>query len=121
MADHRLEIPRPTFCRQQDFELASMTALRYLPPPVIQQISSDQSPERPGKPFRQPSRRRGRRNQALPGPNPGQPIDDALATIAKLEKLKDCPRYIFYLKAQLCVKKQQWEQAWNALQQFGGM
>jgi len=108
------------FASQKEFELAAMTELRYLPPPVIQQVSPDQAVSA------QTSHFDTHPDDVIEGIKLCQAqvqdnnLDDALLTISKLENLKDCPRYIFYLKAQLCVKKQLWEQAWNALQQVDG-
>ena len=48
-------------------------------------------------------------------------LDEALATLAELEKRKDAPHYIFYLEAELKIMKQEWQEAWAALQQTGEM
>jgi O-antigen ligase len=44
--------------------------------------------------------------------------DSALATLRTLEKLKNCPKYVFFLEAQLWAAKQQWELAWQAWSNF---
>mgnify|MGYP001551477550 CR=1 FL=1 len=46
---------------------------------------------------------------------------EALATIGRIEGLKDCPTYIFYLKAQLCLQQQQWEESWNAVRRYADL
>lgn len=106
------------FADQQDFELAAITAMRYLQPPVTQTVPSDQPLSVLESHFY------NRPDDVMEGVRLCQAQirqndpDGALDTISRLEKQKDCPRYIFYLKAQLCVKKQQWEDAWNALQRL---
>jgi O-antigen ligase len=45
-------------------------------------------------------------------------IDGALGTARALEKLKDCPKYIYYEEARLWASKQQWDLAWEAWQNF---
>lgn len=109
------------FASRQNFEMACLTKLRYMPPPVI-----------PSLPANQPLAQMQRSYEDHPGDLvegvmlcqaqiQKNRLDEALATLATLEKRKDHPRYLFYLEAQLDVKKQQWEQAWAALQQMGGM
>jgi hypothetical protein len=108
------------FAAKQDFELACMTTLRYLPQPAAQPEPVDPASSA------QPNHFNNHPDDIVEGIKLCQAqvqdnqIDEALDTIAKLERLKGCPPYIFYLKAQLCVKKQLWEQAWNALQQIDG-
>jgi tetratricopeptide (TPR) repeat protein len=105
------------FADQKDYSLACMTALHYLPPPAVPQDST-------ATPSAEPNHFDDHPEDVLEGIQlckaqmQANQVDDALDTIAKLEKLKDSPRYIFYLKAQLYVKKQMWEEAWNALQQI---
>jgi hypothetical protein len=41
-------------------------------------------------------------------------IDGALGTVHALEKLKDCPKYIYYEEARLWAMKQNWDLAWQA-------
>ncbi len=109
------------FAAKNDFELAVMTALRYLPPPATPQDTSDPVPSLQTNHFN------NHPDDVIEGIKLCQAqmqenqMDEALDTINKLEKLKDHPPYIFYLKAQVCVKKQMWEEAWNALKQVDGM
>ncbi len=44
--------------------------------------------------------------------------DDALATVHALEKIKGCPKYIYYIEATLWAGKQQWDMAWTAWWNF---
>ena len=41
-------------------------------------------------------------------------LNGALATLRVLEKSPDCPKYVYYLEAQLWAQQQQWELAWTA-------
>ena len=106
------------FADSQNFQLASVTAMKYLPAPVIQPIATDQSISVLASQFDDHS------DDVIAGITLYQKqveadqIDDALATIARLEKLKNCPRSIFYFEAELEIKQQQWEAAWNALQKY---
>ena len=92
--------------------------MKYLPAPVIQPIATDQSISVLASQFDDHS------DDVIAGITLYQKqveadqIDDALATIARLEKLKNCPRSIFYFEAELEIKQQQWEAAWNALQKY---
>ena len=109
------------YAGRQDFALASLTALRYLPHPPSQaaalsedmtnlQITFARHPEDviEGVELCQAEIQAGQ-------------VDDALTTIAQLEKDKDCPRYIAYFQAQLYAKKQNWEQAYDALRDYGNL
>jgi hypothetical protein len=106
------------FASKQDFELASMTALRFSPPDITQPLLPDQVASIQSDHFNSQS------NDPVEGIKLCRvqiqqgDLDGALDTISKLEQLKDCPRSIFYLKARVYVKKQLWEQAWDALQQL---
>ena len=44
--------------------------------------------------------------------------DAALTTIRALKKIAEHPAYVSYLEAELCAEKGDWENAWNAWQQF---
>jgi hypothetical protein len=44
--------------------------------------------------------------------------DDALETLRKLTAAPDCPRYFFYLHAQIAMKRGAWEDAWRAWKKF---
>jgi O-antigen ligase len=44
--------------------------------------------------------------------------DDALATLRAVEKLKDCPAYVYYLESQLWAARRQWELAFAAWWNF---
>jgi hypothetical protein len=46
--------------------------------------------------------------------------DEALGTIRALEKLKDCPKYVYFDEAELWASKQQWELAWAAWENYRG-
>jgi hypothetical protein len=109
------------FAARKDFELACMTALRYLSPPATQPDASDPAPSNQNNHFDDHPDDVIEGLKLCQAQMQNNQLDEALETISKLEKLKDCPRYIFYLKAQLCVKKQLWEEAWNALKQADGM
>jgi len=109
------------FADQRDFELACLTALRHLPTPLVRQIPSDMPLDEMKIRYDSHSDDLAEGIMLCEAQIQDNRIDDALTTIAALEKIKDCPSYIFYLKATLCVKKQEWEEAWNALLQFGGI
>ncbi len=47
-----------------------------------------------------------------------QDYDGGLATLQQLTKLPQCPKYFFYLEAELLAQKQQWEEAWLAWKKF---
>jgi len=107
------------FASTQDFQMATMTSLRYLQPPVLPPLSADQTlPVLQGS-FAQHPDNLAEGVMLCQAQTQASQYDDALATLSQLEKLKNCPRYIFYLKAEIYVKQQQWEEAWNALQQLG--
>lgn len=108
------------FASLHDFEMATATTMRFMPPPVIQEVSSEQSEAVLRSHSENISSDVVEGIHLCQAQMSHNQIDDALATIAELEKIKGCPRYVFYLEATLWVKKQQWEQAWNALQQFEG-
>jgi hypothetical protein len=103
---------------KEDFELATMTALRYLAPPTIPPSVGDQPLAVMESHFADHP------DDMAEGLMLGQAqieaghLDEALHTITVLESHPDCPRYIFYLKAQVYVKRQQWEPAWEAVEKF---
>ncbi|MBI3881070.1 MAG: hypothetical protein HY301_13545 [Verrucomicrobia bacterium] len=47
-----------------------------------------------------------------------QRVDEALDTLGKLTALPNCPRYIFYLRAQTLAQKGDWESAWTSWKTF---
>jgi hypothetical protein len=44
--------------------------------------------------------------------------DDALETLRKLTAVPNCPKYFFYLQAQLATRNGAWEDAWRAWKRF---
>jgi hypothetical protein len=108
------------FAEAKDYERAWATAMRFAKAPAIPQMP-------PGKPLADLERefffgsddflkgfafcaaqiRQGR-------------IDEALATIRELKKIRNHPRYISYLEAELCGQQKQWERAWMAWREFAG-
>jgi hypothetical protein len=44
--------------------------------------------------------------------------DEALETLRKLTAAPNCPKYFFYLQAQLAMKRGAWEDAWRAWKTF---
>ena len=109
------------FADKKDFQLATMTALRYLPPPIIQAVPADEAPDVPSSHFENHPDDVVEGIKLCQAQMQDNQVDEALSTISKLETLKDCPHSIFYLKAQLCAKKELWEQSWEALRQSDEM
>jgi len=109
------------FGQKKEFEMASMIALRHLPPPTLQPAAPDPATTPAANHFNNHPDDVIEGIRLCQSQIQANDLDEALLTIEKLERLKDCPRYIFYLKAKLYVKKQMWEQAWNALQQLDGV
>lgn len=108
------------FADQGNFEMASVTALRQLKPPFIPRIPPEHPLAEMSSLFDSHPDDLVMGVMLYQAQAKADKIDDALATLATLEKLKDCPAYVFYLNAQLCVKQQKWEDAWNALRQYAG-
>jgi len=106
------------FASRQDFELASITALRYLRPPDPPP-PSDQSPTVLENDFNLHPDDLAEGIVLCQSQIQHNQLDEALITISSLAKQPGCPHYIFYLQAQVYVKKQQWEAAWDALRQSG--
>src|SRR5439155_4534415 len=48
-------------------------------------------------------------------------VTDALDTVRKLTAPPSCPKYFFYLQAQLAMKNEAWEDAWRAWKKFFDM
>ena len=48
-------------------------------------------------------------------------VTDALDTVRKLTAAPNCPKYFFYLQAQLAMKNEAWEDAWRAWKKFFDM
>ena len=109
------------FAAQQDFELAAMTALRYQPRPIMPPLPSDQPVPTLESQFNTHPDDAMEGLQLYQAQVQANDFDGALATLSAIEKIKGCPNYIFYLQAQLYVKKQLWEQAWGSLQQLNAM
>lgn len=109
------------FAGQQDFERACFIILHRMPPPAINELHVDV-----GSLQEMQQRYHAHPDDLAAGLLLYQAqlqknrIDDALETISDLEKLKTCPKYIFYVKGQLCVKKQLWQEGWDALRTYGG-
>jgi len=105
------------FASKQDFALATMTALRFLPPQNFEPLSPEQITTARSSHFENHPDDLVEGIKLCQAQVQENDLDGALDTISMLERIKDTPRSIFYLKAQVYVKKQLWEQAWNALQQ----
>jgi len=103
---------------KQEFELATVTALRHLVPPAMPSSSSEQPLAVMESHFDVHPDDMAEGLILCPAQVEAGHLDQALHTISLLEKHPDCPRYIFYLKAQVFVKQQQWESAWEAVRQF---
>ncbi len=103
-----------SYADQKDFKRAWETATRYGPAPVIPEM-------RTHIPINELQQAFYRENDNLPagialyskqvkmGDN-----EDALTTLHTVEKIKNCPAYVYYLEAQLWAGKGQWELAWDA-------
>jgi hypothetical protein len=103
---------------KQDFELATMTALRYLVPPAIPPSSGDQPLAVMESHFENDPDDMAEGLMLCQAQTEAGHLDEALRTIAEMEKHPDCPRYVFYLKAQVYVKQQQWDSAWETVEKF---
>ncbi len=106
------------FAAKQDFELAVVTSFRFLPQDTTQNLSPDQLAAIQSSNFDSHPDDPVEGIKLCQAQIQEDNLDGALETISKLERLKDSPHSIFYLKARVYAKKQSWEQAWNALQQL---
>jgi hypothetical protein len=105
------------FAAQKDFERAWETISRYFPPPLMPTLGSDLSADQLEQSFYQTNNLTDGILLCLAQKNQGH-TDDALATLRAVERIKGCPRYVFYLEAELWAARQQWEFAWNAWTRF---
>ncbi len=104
---------------QEDFQMASLTAYRYLPPPVMPTLTADQSLNQLQTYFADHPHDIARGVMLAQMQTGLNRTEDALATLAVLSRQKDCPRYVYYLQGRLQMKMKQWQEAWSSLQQFG--
>ena len=104
--------------QKQDFELATMTALRYVTPPVLPSPSGDQDLGVMESHFNTHPDDIADGLLLCEAQIGANKLDEALQTISLLEQDKNCPHYIHYLKAQIYAKQQKWDSAWAALQRY---
>jgi predicted Zn-dependent protease len=109
------------YADQQDFQMACDIAFRYLAAPSITSLLPDQPLVSLEAQFQSNPKDLVEGIMLCQAQINAERIDDALGTITSLEKIKNLPPSIYFLKAQLLVKKQAWADAWNALQQSGVM
>jgi hypothetical protein len=107
-----------SYADQKDFQNAWETVARYSPAPAIPSLASDQPLADLERGFYEQPDNLAAGIMLYREQNKEGKTDDALATLRSLEKLKSCPKYVFYLEAQLWAAKQQWELAWTAWQNF---
>lgn len=104
--------------QKQDFELATMTALRHLAPPTLPPSPSEQPLSVMESHFDNHPDDMAEGLMLCQAQIEAGRLDETLHTISVLEKNPDCPGYIFYFEAQVYVKKKQWDSAWEAVQKF---
>jgi uncharacterized protein HemY len=46
--------------------------------------------------------------------------DEAIAVLDQLTEMSNCPKFVFYLRAQLHARKRNWPSAWNDWKRFAG-
>jgi O-antigen ligase len=106
-----------SYADQQDYQHAWGTVASYAPPPSVPTSDSDTPRDDLERDFHDQDNAAAGVMLYLSQKAQGD-IDGALGTVRALEKLKDCPKYIYYEEARLWASKQQWDLAWEAWQNF---
>ena len=107
-----------SYARQQDFQHAWETVARYAPAPAVPTATTALSREALESAFHEQDDNAPLGVMLYLAQSKQGDTDAALGTLRALEKLKDCPKYIYYEEARLWATKQQWELAWDAWQNY---
>jgi O-antigen ligase len=106
-----------SYADQKDYQHAWGTVASYAPPPSVPTSDADAPRDDLEREFHDQQNAAAGVMLYLAQERQGD-ADGALGTARALEKLKDCPRYIYYEEARLWASKQQWDLAWEAWQNF---
>jgi hypothetical protein len=106
-----------SFADQKDYQQAWQTVVHYAPAPNVPTSDSDAPRDDLEREFHDQDNAAAGVMLFLSQEKQGD-IDGALGTLRALEKLPDCPRYIYYEEARLWASKQSWDLAWEAWQNF---
>jgi hypothetical protein len=106
-----------SYADEKNFQMAWQTVARYAPPPATPHPATNLPRGDLEQAFRDGDNTAAGVLLYLAESRQGE-TDNALGTLRTLEKLKDCPRYIFYEEARLWASKQDWELAWEAWESF---
>ena len=107
-----------SYADEKDFQRAWETVTRYGPPPVLPKIAADRPLDDLEHAFYGQSDNLAAGITLYFAQSQAGKTDGALATLHAIEKIKGCPKYVFYLEAQTWAAKKQWEQAWEAWRNF---
>jgi O-antigen ligase len=99
---------------QKNYQAAWEIVARCAPAPIVPVASSDRSLEELQTAFYDQTDNLAAGILLYLAQNKAGRLDDALATLRAVEQNKNCPKYVYYLEAQLWAAKQQWELAWTA-------
>ena len=106
-----------SYAEQQNYQQAWATVSRYAPTPSVPTSDADAPRDDLEHEFHDQDNAAAGVMLFLSQEKTGD-IDGALGTLRALEKLKDCPRYIYYEEARLWASKQNWDLAWEAWQNY---
>jgi O-antigen ligase len=106
-----------SYADQNDFQHAWETVVRYAPAPNVPTSDADVPRDDLEREFHDQDNAAAGVMLFLSQEKQGD-IDGALGTLHALERLKDCPRYVYYEEARLWASKQNWDLAWEAWQNF---
>ena len=98
----------------KDFQEAWTVVAKYAPPPLVPNVPSTRPVAELEQSFYDQNENLAAGILLYFAQTKQDQIDDAIATLRAMEKNKDCPKYVYYLEAELWAGKQQWELAWNA-------
>jgi hypothetical protein len=106
-----------SYAEQKNYQQAWETIARYAPAPNVPTSDADAPRDDLEREFHDQDNAAAGVMLYLSQEKTGD-MDGALGTLRALEKLKDCPKYIYYEEARLWASKQSWDLAWEAWQNY---
>ncbi len=107
-----------SYADHKDFEDAWETIAHYAPPPIIPDLRTHIPVQELQQAFYQQNDNLAAGMALYSKQEKMGDIQEALITLHEMEKIKNCPGYVFYLEAKIWAAKQQWELAWDAWQNY---
>jgi tetratricopeptide (TPR) repeat protein len=102
----------------QNFQQAYETVRNFEQPPTLPQIDSKLPLAQLQKEFQYSQYDLAKGIELYMAQLKKGQTDEALTTVRKLTSFKEHPRYLSYVEAELWAKKENWQKAWEAWQQY---